>query len=74
VLKEDYDTIKRSLTEIIDELKNFNSIVIRNVNYNIKYTLGGDLQWLAYVTGVNAANAIHPCIWCQWSKLEKKLR
>ena len=32
--------------------------------------MGGDLQWLANITGINAANSDHPCIWCKWNKKE----
>jgi hypothetical protein len=56
------------LKEIIEELQNFRELLINGIEYNIKYTLGGDLKWLAIVTGINAANSDQPCPWCKFNK------
>jgi len=67
IIKEDYGTISIALKEIIEELQNFRELLINGIEYNIKYTLGGDLKWLAIVTGINAANSDQPCPWCKFN-------
>jgi hypothetical protein len=49
-------------------LQNFHTLEINGMEYNIKFTLGGDLKWIALVTGINAANSDQPCPWCKFNK------
>ncbi len=67
---EDYSTIQICLKEIIENLEGFNSVTINGIVFRLVFTLGGDLPWLANITGINAANADFPCIWCKWNKKE----
>ena len=48
----------------MEALQNIN---IMGREFQIKYTQGGDLKWLATMHGINAANSTHPCIWCNWA-------
>jgi len=42
------------------------TITIDGKVFKLNYTQGGDLKWLANMTGINAANSYHPCVWCTW--------
>lgn len=59
--------MKLCLLEVIKELEIIKEIEIEDKLFNIKWTQGGDLKWLANIHGLNAANSEHPCIWCNWS-------
>ena len=67
VKAENYNTLKIALKEIIEKIEQINKITIEEKVFDIKWTQGGDLKWLANMNGINAANANHPCIWCPWN-------
>lgn len=68
VIKEDYETISKALKEIIEDLQDLQTVKINDIDFDVKYTLGGDLKWIALITGINAANADYPCPWCKFNK------
>ena len=80
---EDYNSFSISLSDIVKEASELQSIKINGMEHNIEYFLGGDLKFLAIVCGVEAANAKCACIWCKcassdrwdmsmdWSALDK---
>ena len=65
VQQENYDQIKGCLNQLLNDIKNINTVNINGEIFNIKKSIGGDLKFLASLYGINAANADHPCIWCK---------
>ncbi len=59
------------MKEIIESLETIKTITIGDNVFNIEYTQGGDLKWIALTTGINAANSDYPCPWCHWNKKQK---
>ena len=84
VLKEPekYDTIKNGLADIRKEVEDLKTVEHNNMQFTVTYYLGGDLKFLAIVTGIDSATSTYACIWCkvrnderydadkQWSLLE----
>lgn len=68
VIKEDYDEIRDSLRELSQFLENLKEIKYQDKTYTLEYFLGGDLKFLSLVLGINAANSIYPCPWCESAK------
>ena len=62
---EDYNALATSLSDIVKEASELQSIEIDGKEHNIEYFLGGDLKFLAIVCGIEAANAKYACIWCK---------
>ena len=65
VKAENYNTLKIALKEIIEKIEQINKFPIEEKVFDIKWTQGGDLKWLANMNGINAANANHIC--CPWN-------
>ena len=84
VLKEPekYDTIKNGLADIRKEVEDLKTVEHNGMQFTVTYYLGGDLKFLAIVTGIDSATSTYACIWCkvrnnerynadkQWSILE----
>ena len=62
---EDYDCLAKPLKEIVDEIKDVKSMVIDDTEYTIEWFLGADLKFLAFSTGLSAANSKYTCVWCK---------
>jgi hypothetical protein len=54
---EDYNALATSLSDIVKETSELQSIEVDGKEHNIEYFLGGDLKFLAIVCGIEAANA-----------------
>ncbi len=54
------------MRRLISKIKRQTTITIDGKEFKLNYTQGGDLKWLANMTGINAANSNHPCVWCTW--------
>ncbi len=67
-VKEEYQSLKMAFKEIISDLEKIKSVAIDGIIFEIEWSLGGDLKWLATVQGINSANSNQPCLWCMWHK------
>jgi len=65
VSESDYDALYEALQDIITEAKHLTNITIDGINYKIEYYLGGDMKFLVFVCGNDAASATYSCIWCK---------
>ena len=52
---EDYDLLKISLSDLVEEVKCLSSIMIKGVTFPIEFYLGGDLKFLAIICGIQSA-------------------
>ena len=68
---ENYDDLKESLSNLIDEMASLKSIKVNGFCYDIEYFLGGDWKFLACVCGLGAANSNCACIWCKCPKEQR---
>ena len=68
---EKYDSVKAALEDISAEVERLNSIHISDMNFQVKYNLGGDWKFLAMVTGIDAASSEYACIWCKCKSTER---
>lgn len=64
ILDENYDTLERTIRQIMGEIEEIKSIILENIKFDIIYKLGGDLKFLLLLFGLKAANSDHPCIVC----------
>ena len=70
-VREDYDSLAGSLTDIINEARELQSVTINGDEHRVEYFLGGDLKFLAIVCGIEAANANFSCVWCKCSNTDR---
>ena len=68
---EDYELLKTSLSDIIEEIRTLSSITMNNVTFPIAYYLCGDLKFLAIVCGIESATATYLCVWCTCASSER---
>jgi hypothetical protein len=61
---ETYDQLKFCLKEILEQVKEIESINIDGKVFAIKKCFAGDLKFLATIFGINPANSDYPCLWC----------
>ena len=66
---EDYKSIRDSLSDLIEEMRNLHSIEVDGDKYDIEYFLGGDWKFLATICGIGCANQDYACIWCKCPRL-----
>ena len=59
--KDDYASVRDSLIELRQEMKNLSEISVNGANYKIEYVIGGDWKFLATVCGIGPA--IHNYTW-----------
>jgi len=62
---EKYDQLKFCLKEILEQVKEIESINIDGKVFAVKKCFGGDLKFLATIFGINPANSDYPCLWCK---------
>ena len=62
---ENYDSLEKSLADILKEAEELQSIEVNGHTHNIEYFLGGDMKFLALVCGIEAANGNYSCVWCK---------
>jgi len=65
ITKESYEECFESLKEVFIEINELNQIKIKDRVYKIDKYFTGDLHLSAILKGINAANAIFPCVWCK---------
>jgi hypothetical protein len=65
ISKESYEECNDSLKGLISEINGLNHIEIKGIVYQIDTYFTGDLHLSAILKGINAANAIFPCVWCK---------
>jgi hypothetical protein len=51
-----------------EQIANLIEIVIDEIRYKIEKFVGGDLEFLSLLLGINAANKNQACIWCKYNK------
>jgi len=68
---EKYESVKAALEDISAEVEQLTSIQVGDIDFQIKYHLGGDWKFLAMVTGIDAASSDHACIWCKCKTSER---
>jgi len=68
VIGETYESIKSSLSNLLEKLSLLNQLEVDGVKYNIEYWLTGDLKFISIILGIQAANGEYPCPWCTSSK------
>ena len=68
---ESYDSMKKCLSDIIDEVNTLSSVDVNGTTFTIDYYLGGDWKFLAMATGIDSASSTHACIWCKCPALER---
>lgn len=68
IKKEDHAELEKSLCELNSIFENLNEISLDNETYQIEYFIGGDLKFIALVLGINGAQSLHPCPWCESHK------
>jgi hypothetical protein len=62
---EDYDSLCATLSDIVKEARDLQSIEVGGHQHRIQYFLGGDMKFLAIVCGIESANAKFSCVWCK---------
>jgi hypothetical protein len=72
-IKENYEQIEVALSEILhalDIFSNLEEIEIDGKTYRLEFFVGADLKFLAILYGINCANSLRPCIWCNCKKTD----
>ena len=64
-IQEKYEEIREGLSDICNEVENLKTITVDRDEYLIEFLIGADLKFLALSTGIEAANAKYPCVWCK---------
>ena len=59
---EKYESVKAALEDISGEVERLTSVRVSDMDFHIKYHLGGDWKFLAMVTGIDAASSEYTCI------------
>jgi hypothetical protein len=70
--KECSHSLENSLKSILDDLNNTKIVKYNEIEYDLKFYLGGDLKFLATMMGTGQANSNYPCPWCFYQKDELK--
>ena len=65
---EKYESVKLTLADLIDEMKDTDVITVDGETFRIVYSLGGDYKFPSMVTGIDSANCKYTCIWCKCPK------
>ena len=68
---ESYDAMKLGLKDIIREVESIEQIIVRDLDFDVLFYLGGDWKFLAMATGIDAATSTHACIWCKCPAIER---
>ena len=70
-VSEDYDSLHTSLSDILKEACDLQSIEVNGRNHDVQFFLGGDMKFLAVVCGIEAANSTYSCIWCKCPAIDR---
>ncbi len=62
---ENYENLKNSLKELLDQIKMTNSIEIDEITYKLDYYIGADYKMLRLLYGQKESNASEACIYCK---------
>ena len=65
MVPKDYDHLFVALGDIQNDVEQLTTVCMDNVFYEIEWFLGGDWKFLACISGLGAAHAKTPCIWCK---------
>ena len=68
---EEYNSIRDSLSDLIEEMRILKSVEVNGVEYELEYFLGGDWKFLACVCGIGCANQDYACIWCKCPRVHR---
>ncbi len=68
---ESYESLQKSLADIVKEVESLTSITVNDHKFTIEYYLGGDWKFLALATGIDSAASTYACIWCKCPSLER---
>ena len=68
---EKYESVKAALEDISGEVERLTSVRVSDMDFHIKYHLGGDWKFLAMVTGIDAASSEYACIRCKCKTSER---
>ena len=68
---EDFDLLRESLSDLIEEVKTLSSITVNNLTLPIEYYLCRDLKFLAIVTGIECVTATYSCVWYTCASSER---
>ena len=63
VCESDYSALYEALQDIIIEASDLKYITIKGKKYDIEYLLGGDMKFLALVSGIESTTSTHSCTW-----------
>ena len=56
---------------IIDEVKNLQSVTVNDVVYDLEYFFGADMKFLAICMGIESASSTYSCIWCKCPAVDR---
>lgn len=59
---EKYESVKAALEDISGEVERLTLVRVSDMDFHIKYHLGGDWKFFAMVTGIDAASSEYTCI------------
>lgn len=62
--KESYLETNACLKIALEKIESVKSISLKGVNFNIKFTNGGDMKYLLNLYGINPSTSKFPCLWC----------
>jgi hypothetical protein len=65
IKSENYEECFAALQELEEEIRRIDIITIKGQTYKIEKYFTADLHLSAILKGINAANAIFPCVWCK---------
>ena len=81
---ESYDQVKQSIRDILEEAKMLQTFTFLGRTLFLEYYLGGDLEFLNMVCGIDSCSSKFSCLWCKcpseeryntalaWSMVEEK--
>lgn len=65
---ENHATVRSSMSELIEEIEQLDTITVRDRDLRIVYYYGGDWKMLAQSLGIQSANSKYCCLWCKCPK------
>jgi len=65
IIKENYDELSASLSDLLQLLDNLKSIEINGIKFKIEYFFSSDYKMLLNLYGHKGANSKESCFWCQ---------
>ena len=68
---ENYESLRLSLSDILQEASELQSIQLNGRSHCVEYYLGGDMKFLALVCGIQSANGAYSCVWCKCRTIDR---